>query len=392
MNVSLIFVVILLNVIKESVLVSIRNDKVLVNRPFNNRSSSPTNFEHFRRKRYLGLSKRFKINKRYQECVAPDDAKGHCKHLIFCPMHVLKNAKNVLDYLCVIERMHVGVCCPDDIALSGLAGSQIISDLPGGGDDYDEKDNTTGCGIPIEGNPGGKKSIGQQWPWIAALYRPKEMAQGLEQQFCGGSVITEYHILTAAHCTLGLTADEIRVRLGEYNFAQANESRSVDHIVESITDHEDFDKATYANDISIIKLRTATSFNSYIWPICLPPIDRDFVNEVAIVAGWGQVYYAGPVSEVLRHVEVPVWTLEKCANSFLQRITDSNLCAAGYDGGKDSCLGDSGGPLMFQLENGRWITIGIVSWGIGCGNKGSPGIYTKVSSYIPWIIKNTIAK
>jgi hypothetical protein len=257
-------------------------------------------------------------------------------------MHVLKNAKNVLDYLCVIERMHVGVCCPDDIALSGLAGSQIISDLPGGGDDYDEKDNTTGCGIPIEGNPGGKKSIGQQWPWIAALYRPKEMAQGLEQQFCGGSVITEYHILTAAHCTLGLTADEIRVRLGEYNFAQANESRSVDHIVESITDHEDFDKATYANDISIIKLRTATSFNSYIWPICLPPIDRDFVNEVAIVAGWGQVYYAGPVSEVLRHVEVPVWTLEKCANSFLQRITDSNLCAAGYDGGKDSCLVNRG--------------------------------------------------
>lgn len=54
--------------------------------------------------------------------------------------------------------------------------------------------------------------------------------------------------------------------------------------------------------------------------------------------------------------------------------------------------GDSGGPLMYQLENSRWITIGVVSWGIGCGNKNSPGIYTKVSNYIPWIIRHTMTK
>lgn len=81
-----------------------------------------------------------------------------------------------------------------------------------------------------------------------------------------------------------------------------------------------------------------TTFNTYIWPICLPPVGETFENEVAIVAGWGQQYYAGPTSEVLLQVEVPVWPHKSCVDAFVQKITDDNICAAGYEGGKDSCL------------------------------------------------------
>ncbi|XP_060537122.1 trypsin-1-like isoform X2 [Cylas formicarius] len=349
-----------------------------------------SNVDHVRRKRYLGLSKKFKLNKRYQECIGPGDAKGHCKHLSFCPMDVLSGRRNTLEYLCIIEKTFVGVCCPDDIALSGVIGSQLIMDLPAGGEDYDATDDNTGCGLGENGVTKAKRI--QEWPWLAALYRMKEMQQGLEQQFCGGALITDTHILTAAHCAQGISASEMRVRLGEYDFSKPNETRSKDYSVAEIIQHEDFVLSTYDNDIAIIRLAQPTSFNTYVWPICLPPSGETFENETVVVAGWGQQYFAGPTSEVLMQVVIPVWEQQNCVDSFLQRITDNTLCAAGYDGGKDSCQGDSGGPLMYQLKNGRWVTVGIVSWGIECGNKGSPGIYTRVNKYLPWIVRNTIAK
>ncbi|CAG9759819.1 unnamed protein product [Ceutorhynchus assimilis] len=352
------------------------------------------NRDHIRRKRYLGLGRKFKLNKRYQECIAPGDAKGHCKHLTFCPIDILTGTRSTLEYLCVIERTYVGVCCPDDVALSGMIGSQLVMDLPAGGEDYDLKNNVTGCGLPAEGRTIGtmQSATVQQWPWLVALYHPKEYQQGTEQQFCGGTLITEKHILTAAHCLQGVTPQEVRVRLGEYDFTKYNETRSQDLAVAEIKNHEDFVVSTYENDIAIITLAQPTSFNSYIWPVCLPPTGETFVNETVVVAGWGQQEYAGPTSPVLLQVAIPVWEQEKCADSFLQRITENNICAAAYEGGKDSCQGDSGGPLLYQLENGRWVTIGVVSWGIECGNKGSPGIYARVNKYIPWIIKHTIAR
>ncbi|XP_050313186.1 trypsin-1-like [Anthonomus grandis grandis] len=354
-----------------------------------------TNREHLRRKRYLGLSRKYKLNKRYQECVGPGDAKGHCKHLTFCPIDILTGRKGTLEYLCVIERTYVGVCCPDDVALSGLIGSQLVQDLPAGGEDYDENNNVTGCGIPAEGrsNKSAQGARVQQWPWLAALYHPNDLEQGTGQQFCGGALITDTHVLTAAHCLQGLSPQDLHVRLGEYDFSKTNETRSQDYQVAEINMHEDFDLASYENDIAIIRLVQPTTFNTYIWPVCLPPVtDKTYEEEIVTVAGWGQKSYAGLTSEILLQVAIPVWNQTMCVDSFLQKITEKNLCAAGYEGGKDSCQGDSGGPLMYQLKNGRWITIGIVSWGIECGSQGKPGIYTRVDKYIPWIIHHTIVK
>ncbi|XP_030746277.1 trypsin-like [Sitophilus oryzae] len=388
---STVFLLVLINVFIFTGTIVIRTDPQTAQ---NDLDRDFWNRDHVRRKRYLGLNKKFKLNKRYQECVGPGDAKGHCKHLTFCPIDVLTGTRNTLEYLCVIEKTFVGVCCPDDVALGGMIGSQLIMDLPAGGEDYDIKDNLTGCGVPSEARaiPGGVAPRVQEWPWLAALFRPQDLAEGLEQQFCGGAVITDLHILTAAHCLQGVSAQEIRVRLGEYDFSKSNETRFRDHAVAEIINHEDFVSGTYENDIAVVKLTQPTTFNSYIWPICLPPIDLNYENENAIVAGWGKQYFAGPESEVLLQITVPIWELSKCSQSFLQRITDSNICAGAYEGGKDSCQGDSGGPLMYQLENGRWVAIGVVSWGIGCGDKGNPGIYTRVDKFIPWIIKNTIAK
>ncbi|XP_044765471.1 trypsin-1-like [Coccinella septempunctata] len=371
----------------------IDDDRILINRPKPVLNDDEIiNRDYVRRKRYLGLSKTYKLNRRYQECVAIGDAKGHCKHIDFCPMKVLSNAPNVLNYLCVIEKTHVGVCCPDDIALKGYEGSQIIQDLPGGGDDY-ENENTTGCGIPgdrrIVGEHPVQRASVPEWPWLAAIYMPGDPSG---QQICGGSLITDQHILTASHCTEGLKEHEIRVRLGEYNFRTKNETRTADFAVKKIIMHEEFILASYTNDIAILKLDRPTSFNTYIWPICLPPRDLTYEGKNAVVAGWGRQSYEGELSPVLLEVTVPLWTHKECVDAFLEAVTENNICAAAYEGGKDSCTGDSGGPLNYRLENGRWVIIGIVSWGVGCAAKGSPGVYTKVANYLPWIIKNTIAE
>ncbi|KRT86665.1 Trypsin [Oryctes borbonicus] len=236
--------------------------------------------------------------------------------------------------------------------------------------------------------PEDSKTQAQRWPWIAALYF-KDVTY---EQFCGGSLITDRHVLTASHCLEGLKASDIRVRLGEYDFTKTNETRSQDFSISEIIMHEDYSTLTYENDVAIVKLSKPTIFNSYIWPVCLPPTNDKFEGKTAVVAGWGQIRYQGYTSELLLEATIPIWYQKECVAAFAQRITDNMICAAAYEGGVDSCKGDSGGPLLHQLDNERWVVIGIVSWGIGCGNKGKPGLYTRVNNYIPWIIKHTTPK
>jgi secreted trypsin-like serine protease len=101
------------------------------------------------------------------------------------------------------------------------------------------------------------------------------------------------------------------------------------------------------------------------------------------------MYFGGPINRLLHHVSLPVWQQSKCKQIIDQKtrltISDSQMCAGYLHAGKDACQGDSGGPLMLQSASGQWVVAGIVSAGRGCGDGGIPGIYTRVSFYLPWI-------
>ncbi|XP_008559036.1 proclotting enzyme isoform X1 [Microplitis demolitor] len=244
-----------------------------------------------------------------------------------------------------------------------------------------------GCGMSSKGWTrvvGGQPADPKEWPWMVALIRRDS------DQYCGGVLVTDRHVLTAAHCLYGVKIKNIIVRLGEYDFSKHYETRFLDFKVVDIKIHEHFNPSSYENDIALLKIHRPTIFNDYIWPICLPPQGMSFENKNAIVIGWGSQYYAGPQSSILMEVPVPVWPRDRCANTLAQRLPDTIMCAGAYEGGRDSCQGDSGGPLLHQLGNGRWVNIGIVSWGIRCGDPGHPGIYTRVNSFLDWIFGNAI--
>ncbi|CAH1393694.1 unnamed protein product [Nezara viridula] len=232
---------------------------------------------------------------------------------------------------------------------------------------------------------GGQNADLNEWPWIAALFNSG-------RQFCGGSLIDNIHILTAAHCVAHMSAWDVArltVRLGDYNIKSNSETKHIEKRVKRVVRHRGFDARTLYNDIAILTLDSPVTFSQNIRAICLPSGGSLYAGQTATVIGWGSLRESGPQPAILQEVSIPIWANNECRAKYGPAapggIVEHFLCA-GRDA-RDSCSGDSGGPLM--INEGRWTQVGIVSWGIGCGKGQYPGVYTRVTHFLPWIAKNT---
>jgi len=225
---------------------------------------------------------------------------------------------------------------------------------------------------------GGQETEEHEYPWQVGLVRRDEHIP-----WCGGTLISSTHVLTAAHCTEGSAASSIRVLLGEHNIADSVYNR-VD--VAEIINHPNYNSQTLDNDYAILRLANPIDFTIEVSPACLPAdLSATYAGVLAIVTGWGTLSSGGSRPSTLQEVEVTVTTNVEC-NSAYDSITSNMVCAA--DSGKDSCQGDSGGPLIAP-ENGRQALIGVVSWGIGCASDRFPGVYARVTEKMSWILANT---
>ncbi|KAK0083109.1 hypothetical protein PV325_009307 [Microctonus aethiopoides] len=231
---------------------------------------------------------------------------------------------------------------------------------------------------------GGQNADPGEWPWIAPLFNAG-------RQVCGGSLIDNRHILTAAHCVAHMNSWDVArltVRLGDYNIKTNTEVRHIERRVRRVVRHKGFDARTLYNDVAVLTLSEPVEFSERIRPICLPSGPHLYSGKTATVIGWGSLRESGPQPAVLQEVAIPVWSNAECRMKYGGAapggIVDSFLCAG--RAAKDSCSGDSGGPLM--VNDGRWTQVGIVSWGIGCGKGQYPGVYTRVTHFLPWIYKN----
>ncbi|XP_053673750.1 proclotting enzyme [Anopheles nili] len=250
-----------------------------------------------------------------------------------------------------------------------------------------------GCGVK-NGNPDTERIVGghnadpNEWPWIAALFNNG-------RQFCGGSLIDNIHILTAAHCVAHMSSYDVArlsVKLGDHNIRSNTEVQHVERRVKRLVRHRGFDSRTLYNDVAVLSMDQPVSFTNQVRPICLPAADstRAYNGLTATVVGWGSLRENGPQPAILQEVNLPIWTNSECRVKYGPAapggIIDTMLCAG--QAAKDSCSGDSGGPLM--VNDGKWTQVGVVSWGIGCGKGQYPGVYTRVTSFLPWIKKNII--
>lgn len=153
------------------------------------------------------------------------------------------------------------------------------------------------------------------------------------------------------------------------------------------------------SDIALIRLTRDVNFTAFIKPVCLPTNNVVVTDEnnnnnnikKLTVAGWGKTELNSD-SDVKLKVSLPLTRQSYCAQIYNQRKIDESQFCAGGEKGKDSCTGDSGGPIMQQSRNPldqtmRWETVGIVSYGpTPCGTQGWPGVYTNVYYFKDWIL------
>jgi len=230
---------------------------------------------------------------------------------------------------------------------------------------------------------GGEVAEDGEFPWQVSLRSVGTLGA---THFCGGSILSENWVVTAAHCCAGQIPATMHVVAGgiKLNSPEGEEERVN---VNKIIGHPDYNNRDLTNDICLLKLATPLEWTDFVQPIALPaPLLETEAGTDCIVTGWGTLTEGGiSLPNVLHKVTVPVVSDEECNQSYSASgisVVDSMICAGLPEGGKDSCQGDSGGPFIHAEDK---TLLGIVSWGIGCGRKGYPGVYTQVSYYIDWI-------
>nr|XP_056705934.1 serine protease 56 [Euleptes europaea] len=228
---------------------------------------------------------------------------------------------------------------------------------------------------------GGRRAWHGAWPWLVSVRLNGEL-------MCGGVLVGEVWVLTAAHCFSG-SRNELAwsVVLGDYDLTKPDEGeRTVP--VSRILSHPKFNPKTFHNDVALLQLSTPMTPSAWVTPVCLPerPVDLG-AGTLCYIVGWGSVYEDGPAADVVMEARVPVLAQDVCRGTLgRQLFTNAMFCAGYLSGGIDSCQGDSGGPLTcWDPLSERYMLYGITSWGDGCGERGKPGVYTRITAFTDWI-------
>ncbi|KAK6184131.1 hypothetical protein SNE40_002152 [Patella caerulea] len=224
---------------------------------------------------------------------------------------------------------------------------------------------------------GGSNAYAGQFPWQASLQRSSGSSWS---HICGGSLIANNRVLTAAHCVSPNSPGSYRVVLGNHRLNNNDGTEQVIYI-SSIVNHPNYNGNAngYPNDISVMRLASnANTGSSAVSTVTLAPYGSSFTGQKCTISGWGRTVGGGSLPNTLQYVSMNKISNSECTSRWGSSINSGHICV--HESGKSACNGDSGGPMIC---NG--YLAGVTSWGAsGCPGT-YPSVYTRVSQYLSWI-------
>lgn len=234
---------------------------------------------------------------------------------------------------------------------------------------------------------GGRRACITQFPWHVSIGK-----RGYAGTFCGGTMIADDVLLTAAHCFLDrrtgkvnqteLQATEIISRTDDLKHPGKKNGLAKLVIASGAGA---YNLTTMANDLLVLKTTGKMSGAN----IRLPSPGKTFVGLRSHVSGFGRTSDSGPMSSHLMYTTGKILPDSACSSVYGSGYQSKTMiCAGDLAGGRDSCQGDSGGPLVVYESDGKPTLVGIVSFGVACGRRRVPAVYTRVTSQLPFIAQS----
>ncbi|XP_068207141.1 trypsin-like [Palaemon carinicauda] len=356
-------------------------------------------------------------------CFAKDGGRGICTDFLKCP-GIRETILTNPPANCGFNGLSPIVCCPvvgiSPVDLDPLPATVLDISPPSSSSSTEcgrnaikfifpnlrskrAKDLATVAAAPIDitASPpvvGGFESQRNAWPWMALIGIKEEIGFNW---FCGGVLINDLWVLTAAHCLD--TRIPTTVRLGEHNYEDlSDDSNEEDFEISEHVRYPNYSFPVAYNDLALLRLKTKVILKRFISPVCLPwgvESQKNLTGRSVKLTGWGDTQFRGSPSAALQEVDLTMFPTSLCQRAYSdlrqfrvhwpKDIGQETVCAGHESGGRDACQGDSGGPLTYLGGNGRYFLSGIVSTGYGCGNKNFPGIYANVlyAPHLAWIKK-----